>query len=211
MGQYGVLASELFPARDRPQICRADFDAGEERPRRPQDGEGPSAIDELRRRFDYRFQQNGRPTVRAAITAAITAASRAASAASRAASAAGGSGGSFGGRSADDQSGPARRFACAAAPQGARPAGRPDPALVQTPRLSTDGMRRVGVRQAVDGGVPVGPSMPVSGDYTVGQRVEHPKFGVGIVQRIETLATDHKLVVAFDSVGEKTLLAKFAN
>ena len=33
---------------------------------------------------------------------------------------------------------------------------------------------------------------------------------VGIVQRIETLATDHKLVVAFDSVGEKTLLAKFA-
>ena len=58
-------------------------------------------------------------------------------------------------------------------------------------------MRRVGVRQAVDGGVPVGPSMPVSGDYTVGQRVE-------------TLATDHKLVVAFDSVGEKTLLAKFA-
>ena len=69
---------------------------------------------------------------------------------------------------------------------------------------------RVGVRQAVDGGVPVGTSMPVSGDYTVGQRVEHPKFGVGIVQRIETLATDHKLVVAFDSVGEKTLLAKFA-
>ena len=71
-------------------------------------------------------------------------------------------------------------------------------------------MRRVGVRQAVDGGVPVGTSMPVSGDYTVGQRVEHPKFGVGIVQRIETLATDHKLVVAFDSMGEKTLLAKFA-
>ena len=53
-------------------------------------------------------------------------------------------------------------------------------------------------------------TMPVSGDYTVGQRVEHPKFGVGIVQRIETLATDHKLVVAFDGAGEKTLLAKFA-
>ena len=44
----------------------------------------------------------------------------------------------------------------------------------------------------------------------MGPRVEHPKFGVAIVQRIETLATDHKLVVAFDSVGEKTLLAKFA-
>jgi len=58
--------------------------------------------------------------------------------------------------------------------------------------------------------VPLGEAMPVSGDYTVGQRVEHPKFGVGIVQRIETLATDHKLVVAFDGAGEKTLLAKFA-
>ena len=149
-----------------PRYVRADFDAGEERPRRPQDG----------------GQQGGF----------------------------GGRGSSFGGRSADGQSGPARRFARAAAPQGARPVGRPDPALVQTPRPSTDGMRRVGVRQAVDGGVPVGTSMPVSGDYTVGQRVEHPKFGVGIVQRIETLATDHKLVVAFDSVGEKTLLAKFA-
>ena len=33
---------------------------------------------------------------------------------------------------------------------------------------------------------------------------------MGIVQRIETLATDHKLVVAFDGAGEKTLLAKFA-
>ena len=49
-------------------------------------------------------------------------------------------------------------------------------------------------------------ALPIS----VGQRVEHPKFGVGIVQRIETLATDHKLVVAFDGAGEKTLLAKFA-
>ena len=180
-----------------PKYVRADFDAGEERPRRPQDGAGPSAIDELRRRFDYRFQQKRQ-------------ADRAGGNNGGQQGGFGGRGSSFGGRSADDQSGPARRFARAAAPQGARPAGRPDPALVQTPRPSTDGMRRVGVRQAVDGGVPVGPSMPVSGDYTVGQRVEHPKFGVGIVQRIETLATDHKLVVAFDSVGEKTLLAKFA-
>ena len=149
------------------------------------------------RRFDYRFQQKRQ-------------ADRAGGNNGGQQGGFGGRGSSFGGRSADDQSGPARRFARAAAPQGARPAGRPDPALVQTPRPSTDGMRRVGVRQAVDGGVPVGTSMPVSGDYTVGQRVEHPKFGVGIVQRIETLATDHKLVVAFDSVGEKTLLAKFA-
>ncbi|WP_418681986.1 DUF3553 domain-containing protein [Alistipes putredinis] len=81
---------------------------------------------------------------------------------------------------------------------------------MQTPRPSTDGMRRVGVRQVMDGGLSAGSAAPVSGEYAVGQRVEHPKFGVGIVQRIETLATDHKLVVAFDNAGEKTLLAKFA-
>ena len=80
----------------------------------------------------------------------------------------------------------------------------------QTPRPSTDGMRRVGVRQAMDGGLSSGSAAAVSGEYVVGQRVEHPKFGVGIVQRIETLSTDHKLVVAFDNAGEKTLLAKFA-
>ena len=81
---------------------------------------------------------------------------------------------------------------------------------VRSERQLLELMRRIGVRQAADGGVPLGDTMPVSGDYTVGQRVEHPKFGVGIVQRIETLATDHKLVVAFDGAGEKTLLAKFA-
>ena len=102
-----------------------------------------------------------------------------------------GSGGSFG-RPADGESGPARRFARATQPQ--RPAAAPDPALVQTPRPSTDGMRRVGVRQAMDGGLASGDSAPVSGDYAVGQRVEHPKFGVG----------------AFDNASEKTLLAKFA-
>ena len=183
-----------------PKYVRADFGTGadDDRPHRSPDGSAPSAIDELRRRFDYRFQQKqqaaggnnpgsggGRPGINPGR-------------------------GNFGGRPSDGESGPARRFARAAAPRDARPQGRPDPALVQAPRPSTDGMRRIGVRQAADGGVPLGDTMPVSGDYTVGQRVEHPKFGVGIVQRIETLATDHKLVVAFDGAGEKTLLAKFA-
>ncbi|MEG1672259.1 MAG: 3'-5' exonuclease [Alistipes sp.] len=81
----------------------------------------------------------------------------------------------------------------------------PNPALVQTPRPSTEGMRRLGVRSTSDD-IP----QVVSGDYTVGQKVEHPKFGVGEILRIETLATDHKLVVSFGTYGEKTLLAKFA-
>ena len=47
--------------------------------------------------------------------------------------------------------------------------------------------------------------------YNVGDSVLHPKFGRGRIERIEPLATDHKVVVAFDSYGSKTLLAKFAN
>lgn len=157
--------------------------------------EGGSAIDELRRRFDYRFQQQKQ-----------------------------------GGRE-DERgygSGPAHRYARGAAPTrsqggyssgGSRPGGafgvssgsrfgapkkQPDPALVQTPRPSTEGMRRLGSRPA--GG---GPAV-AAGEYAVGQRVEHQKFGVGIVRRIEMLAEDQKLVIAFDNAGEKTLLAKFA-
>ena len=92
------------------------------------------------------------------------------------------------------------------AAESRRPAAAPDPALVQTPRPSTDGMRRVGVRQAMDGGLSSGSAAAVSGEYVVGQRVEHPKFGVGIVQRIETLSTDHKLVVAFDNADRKSVV-----
>ncbi|MDY2877271.1 MAG: 3'-5' exonuclease [Alistipes senegalensis] len=185
-----------------PRYVESDADFAEVRPRRrDDDGEVPSAIDELRRRFDYRFQQKQQGGSRFGGSGG--------NGGGRSGSYSGGSGGRSGGfgRPADGESGPARRFARAAQPQRS---GTPDPALVQTPRPSTDGMRRVGVRQAMDGGLSAGSAAPVSGEYAVGQRVEHPKFGVGIVQRIETLATDHKLVVAFDNAGEKTLLAKFA-
>lgn len=185
-----------------PRYVESDADFAEVRPRRrDDDGEAPSAIDELRRRFDYRFQQKQQGGSRFGGSGG--------NGGGRSGSYSGGSGGRSGGfgRPADGESGPARRFARAAQPQRS---GTPDPALVQTPRPSTDGMRRVGVRQAMDGGLSAGSAASVSGEYAVGQRVEHPKFGVGIVQRIETLATDHKLVVAFDNAGEKTLLAKFA-
>ena len=185
-----------------PRYVESDADFAEVHPRRrDDDGEAPSAIDELRRRFDYRFQQKQQGGSRFGGSGG--------NGGGRSGSYSGGSGGRSGGfgRPADGESGPARRFARAAQPQRS---GTPDPALVQTPRPSTDGMRRVGVRQAMDGGLSAGSAAPVSGEYAVGQRVEHPKFGVGIVQRIETLATDHKLVVAFDNAGEKTLLAKFA-
>lgn len=75
----------------------------------------------------------------------------------------------------------------------------------------TDGLRRVGARAAVpDADAAAAGGSAAGGGYAVGERVEHPLFGMGTVQRIETLATDHKLVVDFGKAGVKTLLAKFA-
>ncbi|HEY1912055.1 MAG TPA: 3'-5' exonuclease, partial [Vicinamibacterales bacterium] len=45
---------------------------------------------------------------------------------------------------------------------------------------------------------------------TLGARVRHPQFGVGTVLSVERLDDDTKLVVRFNTVGTKTLRAKFA-
>ena len=176
-----------------PRYIDSDVDFSAEASRRPAGGDGTSAIDELRRRFDYRFQQK-----------------RQEGAAGRGYEAGGHGapgGGSYGagsrfGRPADGESGVARRFA-RATPQPQRTAA-PDPALVRTPRPSTEGMRRLGVRPAASAGVP-------SAGYEVGQRVEHAIFGAGVVRSIELAQDgDQRLVVEFGNAGTKTLLAKFA-
>ena len=186
-----------------PRYVEADFDTQELRTQRQQEPGGPSAIDELRRRFDYRFQQQ-RQGASASRTGGVPAGGYGAR---------GGYGTSGGfGRPADGESGTARRYARTAAEgpghvasqrQTSRPAAS-DPALVQPPRPSTAGMRRLGVRPAQSA------APAAAGDYAVGDRVEHATFGVGVIRRIEQLAGDQKLVVAFDNAGEKTLLAKFA-
>ncbi len=210
------LDAEAECADERPQALRG------ERP-----GAGGSAIEELRRRFDYRFQQQrqeGGAAGRAGGSYTAGAGrfgSERSGGGRRFGGERGGGAGRFGGQPSDGESGPVQRFRRAAeAPGGqsrqgvaSRPrAGAPDPALVAPPRPSTEGMRRLGARPAEGvaaagaAGVPQG----VAGDYAVGQRVEHPKFGAGTILRIETLAADHKLVVDFGTYGEKTLLAKFA-
>ncbi len=88
---------------------------------------------------------------------------------------------------------------------------RPRPQVVATPPIDPQraGMRSVGTRQG--GATPAVGSVPLAGcAYSVGERVSHPKFGVGTIERIEPLATDHKLVINFDSYGSKTLLANYA-
>ena len=88
---------------------------------------------------------------------------------------------------------------------------RPRPEIVNTPPPVDPrraGMRSVGVRQGVASSTPA--QTAVACAFNVGERVVHPKFGAGTIERIEPLATDHKVVVQFDQYGSKTLLAKFA-
>lgn len=47
-------------------------------------------------------------------------------------------------------------------------------------------------------------------DLTPGLRIYHMKFGYGTVARVEGPTTDAKAIIAFDTLGEKVLLLKFA-
>ncbi len=166
-----------------PQYVEMPDDTSDSTPSRsPKGEEGGTALDRLRRRFDYRYQQG-----------------RSGSGGMGGSGGPGGSGGSGGlGRGGYVRSVPPR-------PAGnSRPA--PDPALVQTPR-TTEGMRRVGMRPKSDS--PAAAQQGVCA-YAVGDRVQHAIFGSGVVRRIEQLNGDWKLGVDFGEKGEKTLLAKFA-
>ncbi len=196
-----------------PQYVEVEFDLYKQKSLLQNIADTPTAIDELRRRFDYRFQQKQQQG------------SGSGSSGSYGRSADSAFGNRIGSRPADGESGVAHRFSRQSAggfgggattvrPNNSRPSDparstyASDSSSVQPLRHSTEGMRRLGVRVAGD--QPIGASAQSSGVYAVGDRVEHAKFGVGTIRRIEVLATDHKLVVDFGNAGEKTLLAKFA-
>ena len=81
---------------------------------------------------------------------------------------------------------------------------REEPVRPQTPpQRDVTGMRRVVTST-------VGQTIATPCDYSVGERVEHPRFGRGEIVQVVPLATDHKLVVRFASGEEKTLLSKLA-
>ena len=80
---------------------------------------------------------------------------------------------------------------------------QPKPQSQPTPQRDVSGMRRVSTST-------VGQVTTEPCHYSVGDRVEHPKFGRGEIIQVVALATDHKLVVRFASGEEKTLLSKLA-
>jgi DNA helicase-2/ATP-dependent DNA helicase PcrA len=89
---------------------------------------------------------------------------------------------------------------------------QPRPQVVTTPPIDPQraGMRSVGTRQSGSGAVTSAGGALGGCAYSIGERVSHPKFGGGVIERIEPLATDHKVVINFDSYGTKTLLANYA-
>uniref|UniRef100_UPI003FD85E11 ATP-dependent helicase n=1 Tax=Alistipes communis TaxID=2585118 RepID=UPI003FD85E11 len=143
---------------------------------------GRTALEELRRRFDVRYQQraggSGKPSFGGAKSSF------------------GGRGGAYSGGSRPESGAPSFGG------RGGTDSAFRRPAL-QRP-VVPENLRRLG-----GGAAPAAGNAAASG-YAVGERVEHPKFGCGEIVRIETLAADHKLVVFFEEYGEKTLLAKFA-
>lgn len=213
-----------------PQYLETAVDEEEER--FPQRTEGAQAIDELRRRFDYRFQQKRQDGGTGGYGAERS--GRGDFAGGRPyGGGSGASGSRFGRQPSDGESGPARRYPARngagigirttgggtpAAGRGSRTTGggplgngelRPrtaasGPASVEPLRTPTANMRRLDARPAGEA------SAAGACGYAIGERVAHPKFGPGTIERIETMAADHKLAIRFDEAGERTLLAKFA-
>ena len=143
---------------------------------------GRTALEELRRRFDVRYQQRAGGSCNPSFGGAK--------------SSFGGRGGAYSGGSRPESGAPSFGG------QGGTDSAFRRPAL-QRP-VVPENLRRLG-----GGAAPAAGNAAASG-YAVGEWVEHPKFGCGEIVRIETLAADHKLVVVFEEYGEKTLLAKFA-
>ena len=143
---------------------------------------GRTALEELRRRFDLRYQQRAGGSCNPSFGGAK--------------SSFGGRGGAYSGGSRPESGAPSFGG------QGGTDSAFRRPAL-QRP-VVPENLRRLG-----GGAAPAAGNAAASG-YAVVERVEHPKFGCGEIVRIETLAADHKLVVVFEEYGEKTLLAKFA-
>ena len=167
-----------------PKYLEPDADTGDTSPRGTAAAGGRTAIEELRRRFDVRYQQRG-----AAPSGGVSGFTRSAS--------------SFGARRDGSFSGGSARFGAS------RPAGagtNPSTSRPVVPRP----VQPASLRRLAPGAASVPGNGAGSSGYASGDRVEHATFGRGTIVRVETLTTDDKLIVSFDNCGEKTLLAKFA-
>ena len=179
-----------------PAYIESEVDFRAERQRPAPSEEGVQAIDELRRRFDYRFQQKRQEGASAGSYGQRT-----------------GYGSAYPSRPLDGESGRVQRFT-----RQNDPYRKQGSTSYPNTRTQFDGQ----VKSAIDtlkgeprrlvrtASAPTPSATPSSCAFHAGDRVEHPTFGRGEIMRIEQANGDWKLVVEFPNVGQKTLLAKFA-
>ena len=120
----------------------------------------------------------------------------------------------FGAHSREAYSG---RASSGSAHGGRGRSGRPHAGGAHFTRGPFDEGRTPAGRGQAGGSSPREPHYVFDGDqdpsFTLapGRRVRHPQLGTGIVLSIEPVDDDIRLVVRFESVGRKTLRAKFAH
>ena len=179
-----------------------DYQVDEEDGFRREGAEGETAVEQLRRNYDYRFQKKRSEESGEAYE------HHSGSYGGRAY----GGGSSRFGMPSDGESGRAQRFPSSARgsspkregcssynrPQASQPAPKP---------VNVAGMRRVAVRV---GELSASVSTPTSGSFEVGQKVAHAKFGKGVIISISTISTDQMLEIDFGAQGRKKLLMAFA-
>nr|MDE6267519.1 hypothetical protein [Muribaculaceae bacterium] len=57
---------------------------------------------------------------------------------------------------------------------------------------------------------PEGFALFSAADLRVGMRIEHPRFGEGVIMSVDTANADPRITVRFSNVDTKILLLKFA-
>ncbi len=182
-GQMEFSRPSMFLREIDPQYVESEVDFSKQKPRPEPREEGATAIDELRRRYDYRFQQQ------------------------KQAGNFGGDGASGRAQRFTRQNDPYRK------PQQSTSYPHPktkfddriEHAIEQVSSQTQRNLRAIPATPSASSTAPT-----VGGNYTVGDRVEHALFGRGEVIRIEYLGGDQKLTVEFPKLGQKSLLTKFA-
>lgn len=83
----------------------------------------------------------------------------------------------------------------------------PKPVAVQIP--APKAVRRAEIAQSKV--ITTGVAKKTTVTYTVGMKVSHKVFGMGVILNVKPMASDNMLEIAFDNVGTKKLMSSFAN
>ncbi|MBQ5619391.1 MAG: ATP-binding domain-containing protein, partial [Alistipes sp.] len=199
-GNMEFSKPSMFLREIDPQYIESEVDFRAERQRPAPSEEGVQAIDELRRRFDYRFQQKRQENTASGGYGARTGY--------------GNNPGGYGNRSADGESGRVQRFTRQNDPYRKQSStSYPNTKTQFEPRVAQaiDALKGEPRRLVRTASTPSATSAPTSAcAFHAGDRVEHAIFGRGEILRIEQADGDWKLVVDFPNAGQKTLLTKYA-